>query len=174
MDVYSRPKYTELDPTLTLSIVFPLFFGLILGDVGYGLILLALCLGLRKVLKGEEGTQLLVVLRNASISSIIFGVLFGEFLGFPLPWRSLHIQPAPEYRCSYDRTWSANSRTDDSCNLDWSPAYHPWACFWDDQPCTPGSWVPPDKSSNGKLWLAPGYVGHHDDDLVDNPDAIYA
>jgi V/A-type H+/Na+-transporting ATPase subunit I len=87
MDVYSRPKYTELDPTLTLSIVFPLFFGLILGDVGYGLILLAMCLVLRKYLKGEEGTQLLVVLRNASISSIIFGLLFGEFLGFALPWR---------------------------------------------------------------------------------------
>jgi V/A-type H+-transporting ATPase subunit I len=87
MDVYSRPKYTELDPTLSLSIVFPLFFGLILGDVGYGLILLAMCLVLRKFLKGEEGTQLLIVLRNASISSIIFGLLFGEFLGFPLPWR---------------------------------------------------------------------------------------
>ena len=47
MDVYSRPKYTEIDPTLMLSIVFPLFFGLILGDVGYGLILLAMCLGFR-------------------------------------------------------------------------------------------------------------------------------
>jgi V/A-type H+-transporting ATPase subunit I len=87
MDVYSRPKYTELDPTLTLSIVFPLFFGLILGDVGYGLILLAMCLVLRKYLKGDEGAQLLIVLRNASISSIIFGLLFGEFLGFALPWR---------------------------------------------------------------------------------------
>jgi V/A-type H+-transporting ATPase subunit I len=87
MDVYSRPKFTELDPTLILSVIFPLFFGLILGDVGYGLILLAMCLVLRKFLKGEEGTQLLIVLRNASISSIIFGLLFGEFLGFPLPWR---------------------------------------------------------------------------------------
>ena len=55
MDVYSRPKYTELDPTLTLSIVFPLFFGLILGDVGYGLILLAMCLVLRKVPQRGRG-----------------------------------------------------------------------------------------------------------------------
>ena len=67
MDVYSRPKYTELDPTLLVSIVFPIFFGLILGDVGYGLILLAMAFGLRKFLKGEEGRQLLAVLRNASI-----------------------------------------------------------------------------------------------------------
>ena len=86
MDVYSRPRYSELDPTLMLSIVFPIFFGLILGDVGYGLILLAMCLGLRKFLKGEEGTQLLTVLRNASFSSIFFGLLYSEFLGFALPW----------------------------------------------------------------------------------------
>ena len=85
MDVYSRPKYTELDPTLMVSIVFPLFFGLILGDVGYGLILLAMALGLRKFLKGEEGRYLLTVLRNASISSIIFGLFFSEFLGFAIP-----------------------------------------------------------------------------------------
>jgi V/A-type H+-transporting ATPase subunit I len=86
MDVYSRPKYTELDPTLMLSLVFPLFFGLILGDVGYGVLLLAMCLGLRRFLKGEESAQLLTVLRNASISSIIFGLLYSEFLGFALPW----------------------------------------------------------------------------------------
>jgi V/A-type H+-transporting ATPase subunit I len=86
LDTYSRPKYTELDPTIMISIVFPIFFGLILGDVGYGVLLLILCLGLRKFVKGEEGRQLLVVLRNASISSIFFGVLYSEFLGFPCPW----------------------------------------------------------------------------------------
>jgi len=85
MDVYSRPKYTEVDPTLMISIVFPLFFGLIVGDVGYGLIFLAMALGLRKFLKGEAGGQLLDVLRNASISTIFFGIIFSEFLGFAIP-----------------------------------------------------------------------------------------
>jgi V/A-type H+-transporting ATPase subunit I len=85
LDVYSRPRYTEIDPTLMISIVFPIFFGLILGDVGYGLILLVMAFGLRKFLKGEEGRQLLTVLRNASISSIFFGILFSEFLGFAIP-----------------------------------------------------------------------------------------
>ncbi len=89
MDVYSRPKYTEIDPTIMLSIVFPIFFGIILGDVGYGLILLALSLGLRKFLKGEDGRYLLATLRNASIASIIFGILYSEFLGFPLWWTSV-------------------------------------------------------------------------------------
>ena len=85
IDVYSRPKYTELDPTLIVSIVFPIFFGLILGDVGYGALLLAMSLGLRMVIKGDDGRMLLDVLRNASIASIIFGFLFSEFLGFPIP-----------------------------------------------------------------------------------------
>jgi len=86
MDVYSRPRYTELDPTLLVSIIFPIFFGIILGDVGYGAILLVLSFGLRRFLKGEEGQRLLKILRNASISSIVFGVLFSEFFGFSLPW----------------------------------------------------------------------------------------
>jgi V/A-type H+-transporting ATPase subunit I len=85
MDIYSRPKYTEVDPTLLVSIVFPIFFGLILGDVGYGLILLVMAFGLRKFIKGGEGRQLLTVLRNASISSIFFGIIFSEFLGFAIP-----------------------------------------------------------------------------------------
>ncbi|NYT17008.1 MAG: V-type ATP synthase subunit I [Methanomicrobiales archaeon] len=85
LDVYSRPKYTEIDPTLLVSIVFPIFFGLILGDVGYGLILLVTSLALRKFMKGDDAKMLLAVLRNASISSIIFGFLYSEFLGFPIP-----------------------------------------------------------------------------------------
>jgi len=88
MDVYSRPRYTEIDPTLLVSIVFPIFFGLILGDVGYGAVLLVASLLLRKFIQGEEGRQLITVLRNASISTIFFGVVFSEIFGFSLPWPS--------------------------------------------------------------------------------------
>ena len=47
------------------------------------ILLLVLCLGLRKFVKGEEGQQLLVVLRNASLSSIFFGLLYVNFWGSP-------------------------------------------------------------------------------------------
>jgi V/A-type H+/Na+-transporting ATPase subunit I len=89
MDVYSRPNYREIDPTLLVSIVFPIFFGIILGDVGYGAILLALSFLGRKYLMGDAGKMLLDNLRNASISSIIFGVIYSEFFGFALPWEPL-------------------------------------------------------------------------------------
>ena len=90
MDIYSRPQYTEFDPTLLVAIVFPIFFGFILGDIGYGAILLVMSFGLRKMVKDSvAGNQLLDVLRNASISSIIFGVLYSEFLGFACPWNPI-------------------------------------------------------------------------------------
>ncbi|NLB00933.1 MAG: V-type ATP synthase subunit I, partial [Methanomicrobiales archaeon] len=89
MDIYARPRYSEIDPTLMVAIVFPIFFGFILGDVGYGTILLALSLGLRKIFTGDEGRMLLKVLSYASISSIIFGLLYSEIFGASLPWPSL-------------------------------------------------------------------------------------
>jgi len=88
MDLYSRPRYTELDPSMLMAIVFPIMFGLILGDVGYGLVLLIMALGLRSLVKGSEaGMQLVAVLRNCSISAVIFGVAFSEAFGFSLPWQ---------------------------------------------------------------------------------------
>ena len=89
MDIYARPRYSEIDPTLMVAIVYPIFFGLILGDVGYGAILLALSLGLRKFLKGDEGRMLLKVLTYSSVSSIIFGILYSEIFGSALPWPAL-------------------------------------------------------------------------------------
>jgi len=76
------PKYGTIDPTPFVAIFFPAFFGLILGDVGYGLMLAALAGLLR--LKSLPDTPL----RSASIvglacssSAIAFGFIFGEFFG---------------------------------------------------------------------------------------------
>jgi len=41
---YSLPQATEWDPTLVFSIVFPLFFGFMLSDWGYGLTILLICI----------------------------------------------------------------------------------------------------------------------------------
>lgn len=37
--MYGLPRYTEIDPTLFLSVTFPIFFGICLSDAGYGLVL---------------------------------------------------------------------------------------------------------------------------------------
>jgi V/A-type H+/Na+-transporting ATPase subunit I len=76
------PRYGSLDPTPFVAVFFPMFFGLILGDVGYGLALAALGLVLRA--RSRPNTPLRSVVEIAgpcAAFSIIFGFLFGEFFG---------------------------------------------------------------------------------------------
>ncbi len=81
LDLYSLPKYYELDPTFVAFFTFPLFFGFMLGDVGYGLVSLGLALVLRKF--GQKGLGPLTgIVAVASLTSILFGFVFGEFFGY--------------------------------------------------------------------------------------------
>ncbi|HIE30891.1 MAG TPA: V-type ATP synthase subunit I [Methanosarcinales archaeon] len=84
MNLYARPKYYEIDPTTFVFIAFPLFYGMILGDIGYALILLAISLYGRSKLHGEGWNSLFTVLIYCNIATLFFGILYGEFLGFPL------------------------------------------------------------------------------------------
>ncbi|CAJ37175.1 V-type ATP synthase subunit I [Methanocella arvoryzae] len=84
IDAYGRPKYNEIDPTMIFAIVFPLFYGFIVGDIGYGLLILILMFALRSVLKSANLQILIKVMIVCAISSIFFGILFGEFLGFAI------------------------------------------------------------------------------------------
>jgi len=83
-NLYSRPRYHEIDPTTFIFIAFPLFYGMILGDIGYALILLAISLYGRSKLHGEGWNSLFTVLIYCNISTLVFGILYAEFLGFPL------------------------------------------------------------------------------------------
>ncbi|MDD4331150.1 MAG: V-type ATP synthase subunit I [Methanosarcinaceae archaeon] len=84
MDLYSRPKYTELDPSAIIFITLPLMYGLILGDMGYALILGSLALLIKKAIKAEAAQRLANILLYCQISTARFGLIYGEFLGFPL------------------------------------------------------------------------------------------
>ncbi len=91
MNLYARPKYHEIDPTTFIFIAFPLFYGMILGDIGYALILLGISLYGRSKLQGEGWNSLFTVLIYCNISTLFFGILYAEFLGFPLA--GLHGHP---------------------------------------------------------------------------------
>jgi V/A-type H+-transporting ATPase subunit I len=79
MELYSLPKYYEIDPSAILFITFPLFFGIMLGDIGYGLVSLILFTIFRKLFPGMK--KLLNSMLLAALSAIIFGFVFGEFFG---------------------------------------------------------------------------------------------
>lgn len=86
------PKYSSIDPTPFIGIFFPIFFGMILGDAGYGIVLLVVSLiilrkfKLKKIIKNASK-----ILFISSIYSVFFGVLYGEFFG-ELP-RLIGIEP---------------------------------------------------------------------------------
>jgi len=78
----SLPRYGSFDPTPLLALFFPVLFGLILGDMGYGLILLGIAIWMRRRGRGKKIVHdVSYILTLASIMSIIFGILFGEFFG---------------------------------------------------------------------------------------------
>ena len=97
---YSLPQSNEWDPTFVFAIVFPIFFGFMLGDWGYGLTILLICLWmiagfpggqhLPKMLRnfitrimGPQGMrQLAYALIPGCVIAIGLGLYFDLFFGF--------------------------------------------------------------------------------------------
>jgi V/A-type H+-transporting ATPase subunit I len=97
---YSLPQSTEYDPTLIFAIMFPILFGIMLGDWGYGLTILLVSIwmirgfpGARhlpragrnfvKLIMTPRGLQQLAwTLVPGCILAIALGLVFDEFFGF--------------------------------------------------------------------------------------------
>jgi len=76
------PTYGSLDPTPYVAVVFPMIFGMMLGDVGYGVLLAALALIVhRRSAPGSFGRIASEIAGPCAAFAIIFGVLFGEYFG---------------------------------------------------------------------------------------------
>ena len=80
--MYSLPLATEIDPTAIMAPFYFIFFGLMLSDAAYGIILSAACFALMKKFK-LEGTmkKLVKLLFFGGISTFIWGALFGGWFG---------------------------------------------------------------------------------------------
>ncbi|HPP79217.1 V-type ATPase 116kDa subunit family protein, partial [Methanospirillum sp.] len=82
MNLVTPPMYREIDPTPLIAIFFPLFFGLIVGDIGYGLVILCFSLVVRLKFRDIPWIcQLMSILMISSIPTIVFGYIYGEFFG---------------------------------------------------------------------------------------------
>jgi len=76
------PRYGSVDPTPWLALFFPLFFGLVLGDVAFGILGMAVSLVLRaRGTGGALGRDLSAVALACSASAAAFGLAFGEAFG---------------------------------------------------------------------------------------------
>ena len=81
------PRYSELDPTPIVALVFPFFFGLMFGDLGHGLTLLAVGAYLIVRTRYAYWGRLIVVFgAAASLIGILRGVFFGITFPTPVGW----------------------------------------------------------------------------------------
>ncbi|HWR25357.1 MAG TPA: V-type ATPase 116kDa subunit family protein, partial [Methanosarcina sp.] len=64
--------------------------GMILGDIGYALILGGMALAIKSLVKSDGVKPLMNILIYCQIWTLIFGIIYGEFLGFSLA--SFHVE----------------------------------------------------------------------------------
>ena len=85
-EMYGFPQYTNIDPNPLIAPFFAMFFGIMYGDVGYGLILLSagIAVTARVKLKGALG-QMFRLMRICGITTILFGIAYGSFFGDAIP-----------------------------------------------------------------------------------------
>ncbi|EMA55248.1 V-type ATP synthase subunit I [Halococcus salifodinae] len=79
-----RPSYAEFDPTIILFLTFPLMFGFMIGDVGYGLIYTGIGYWVYNGFDSDTYQRFGAVALAAGISTTVFGVLYGEIFGLHL------------------------------------------------------------------------------------------
>ncbi len=78
--MYGLPAYNEFDPTPILGPFFLLFFAMCLGDAGYGMLLVAAGILLRKKMP-----SMAPLVTTLGCATIVVGFILGTFFGISLP-----------------------------------------------------------------------------------------
>ena len=93
---YSLPQSKEFDPTMVFALIFPVFYGLMIGDTGYCIVILLVCLWvIRRVEKGKRNLNIMpkqlrsfamLILKKRQMvklsKAMIPGCVVGIVLGF--------------------------------------------------------------------------------------------
>jgi len=84
VDLVGRPRYGTFDPTMLMMMTFPFIYGMILGDWGYGIVLLLLggWLGSKAFAIDPMAQKGITILRWMGVWCIIWGIIFAEGFGF--------------------------------------------------------------------------------------------
>ncbi len=95
IELYSRPMAGSIDPDFIMAPFHFIFFGMMLSDAGYGLVLTVLLFIAIKLFKPEGfAGKLAKVIFFGSISTVLWGALFGGWFG--LEWHPLLFAPMKE------------------------------------------------------------------------------
>ncbi|MBC7081726.1 MAG: V-type ATP synthase subunit I [Thermoplasmatales archaeon] len=86
LEFFAVPRYNEINPTIFIGISFIIFFSLMLGDAGYGLVMFLLSIfAYIKFKKSEAIRSWAVVGILLGLGNIINGLIFNSFFGDFIP-----------------------------------------------------------------------------------------
>lgn len=81
-NMFSVPDWKEIDPNPVMSIWYWLLFGMMMGDFGYGLVMLIAGILFIKLLHPRKGTlSIAKIITYSGISTMIWGIIFNSFFG---------------------------------------------------------------------------------------------
>lgn len=84
--MYALPKYNEVDPTPVVAPFYLIFFGMMVADMGYGLLMLIGTIFALKFFKFDDGMKKMVkFFHYLSYPTIAFGAIYGSFFGDLFP-----------------------------------------------------------------------------------------
>ena len=91
-EMYSLPTYDYIDPTPVTTVFYLVFFGMMVADIGYGLIVLLGTFLAKKFLKLERGLAKSVdFFFYLSFPTIAWGIVYGSLFGRDMPFALLSI-----------------------------------------------------------------------------------
>lgn len=86
-EMYSMPEYNEIDPTPVMTPFYLLFFGMMVADIGYGLVLMLATGAVRKFFKPDrEMKRSMDFFFYLSFSVVMWGIIYGSLFGVSLPF----------------------------------------------------------------------------------------
>ncbi|HEX2863434.1 MAG TPA: V-type ATPase 116kDa subunit family protein, partial [Deinococcales bacterium] len=96
LGIFAPPGYGSFDPTWVIATFFPIFFGFVIGDVGFGALFLVLAYWMRGMARSGKTFNisfmsmrvppaverpLSTILTHMGVWSVIFGFIYGELFG---------------------------------------------------------------------------------------------
>ncbi len=95
--MFAYPMYNDVDPTPLLAPFYFIFFGMMMGDAGYGiLLLLGTMYALKKLKLKKSMRRMVTFFFYLSIPTIIWGIIYGSIFSLDLGLPSL-LTPADDY-----------------------------------------------------------------------------
>lgn len=103
-NLYSPPAYGELDPNPFMALFFFVFYGVMMADAGYGVVMTLMSVFALKFMKLEKGmAKIIAIVGISGISAVVWGLLLGGVFGIegvPALWFNPISEPLPMFGLS--------------------------------------------------------------------------